>query len=107
MATKEINCTHDMDSVILDYGGPCALFSVKLPKEAKILSKQTDKERLALSAICLQPSLGKLIASDAHILTAMNIECYGECPEDIDGKIRATMLMPKNIRVDGMDSYFK
>lgn len=110
MATKEINCTHDMDSVILNYGEPCALFSVKLPKEAKILSKQTDKERLALSAMCLQPSLGKLIASDAKILTAMGVECSGEWPEDIDGKLHTSMLMPlapKYIRVDGMAPYFE
>lgn len=97
MATKEINCTHDMDSVILNYGEPCALFSVKLPKEAKILSKQTDKERLALSAMCLQPSLGKLIASDAKILTAMGVECSGEWPEDIDSKPFECFIDPKAI----------
>lgn len=84
MATKEINCTHDLDSVILNYGEPCALFTAKIPKEAKILSRQTDKQKASLSAICLQPSLGKLIASDAKIITVMDIECCGIWPPEYE-----------------------
>lgn len=95
MATKEINC--EFDRQIFDYGEPCAYFTVKLPKEAKVLSKQTDKERPTLSAICLQPSLGKLIASDGKILTAMDVECSGEWPEDIDGKPFECFIDPKAI----------
>lgn len=50
-----------------------------------MLSRQTSKKTASLSAICLQPSLGKLIVSDAKIITVMDVECCGEWPEDENG----------------------
>lgn len=96
METKEINCTV-ANNQLFDLGEPCACFTVKIPKEAKILSKQTDKEKVIVSAVCLQPSLGKIIASNSYILTVMDVECNGNWPEDIDDKPFECFIDPKAI----------
>lgn len=96
MKTNEIDCTV-ADNKLFDLGEPCAYFSAKFPKEAKTLKNQTSKERVILMPVCLQPSLNKIIASDTKILTAMNVDCVGYWPENIDGKPFECFINPKAI----------
>lgn len=93
---KRINCTLTEEQ-LRDLGEPIAYFTMKLPKEAKNLGKQASKERVGLEAICVQPERGKIIASDAHILTAMGVDCEGVWPDDKDGKTFECFIDPKAI----------
>lgn len=78
--TKEINCRLSL-SQLRDLGEPTAYFTAKIPKAAKNLGKQTSNIQARFEPICIQPELGKIIATDSNILTAMDVECHGDWPK--------------------------
>ena len=78
---KWINCNRTHNEMA-ELGEPIAVFTVTIPKEAKVLGKCVNSKLYRdLSNICIEPERGLLYASDSKILSTFKVDCEGSWPQ--------------------------
>lgn len=70
----------------LDSQNVIASFRVRIPEDCKPMGRYIDKKdcREMFNHVFIQPSTGKLLATDSRIMAIVDVECSGQWPEDTE-----------------------